>query len=38
MAKLDAEKFAEFLKARARAGDGYIMCAIGENPRKLNDL
>ena len=32
MAKLDAAKFAEFLKARARAKDGYIMCAIGENP------
>ena len=37
MAKLDAAKFAEFLKARARAKDGYIMCAIGENPRKLNE-
>ena len=37
MAKLDAAKFAEFLKARARAKDGYIMCTIGENPRKLNE-
>lgn len=28
MAKLDAQKFAEFLKARARAKDGYIMLSL----------
>lgn len=37
MTKLDTKKFAEWLKERARRKDGYIMCAIGENPRKLNE-
>lgn len=37
MAKLDAERFAEFLTERAKKKDGYIMCAIGQNPKKLSD-
>ena len=32
--KLSANDFAEFLKARQKAKDGYIMGAIGEDPKK----
>lgn len=31
--KLDPRKFAEFIKARAKVDDGYIMCAVGQDPK-----
>ena len=32
--KISAAAFAEFLKERLAAKDGYIMCATGQNPKK----
>lgn len=37
MQMLDPNKFADFLEEREAAGDGYIMCAVGQNPKKLNE-
>lgn len=37
MSKLDPRKFAEFIEERAAAEDGYIMCAVGQNPKDLNE-
>lgn len=37
MAKLDAAKFAVWLTKRAAKKDGYIMCAVGQDPRKLSE-
>lgn len=37
MAKLSAAKFAAWLMERARKKDGYILCAIGQNPKKLSE-
>lgn len=37
MAKLSAEKFAVWLMEREAKKDGYILCAIGQNPKKLNE-
>jgi hypothetical protein len=34
---LDPKRFAEFIEARANAGDGYIMCAVGQDPKTLNE-
>ena len=34
---LNPIKFVNFLTASADAKDGYIMCAIGQDPKKLND-
>lgn len=34
--KLDPREFAAFIEARAKAKDGYIMCATGQDPKKLN--
>ena len=36
MAKANATQFAAFLRQRAVAKDGYIMGAIGQNPKKLS--
>ena len=36
MAKISARKFADFLLARQRAGDGYIMGATGQSPKTLS--
>lgn len=36
MMMLNPAAFAAFVKQRAEAYDGYIMCAVGQNPRKLN--
>lgn len=33
---LDHKKFAEFLEERADAGDGYIMGAVGQDPKTLS--
>ena len=35
--KVSATAFAAFLKERLAAKDGYIMCATGQNPKKLSD-
>lgn len=37
MMLLDPGKFADFLEQRADAGDGYIMCAVGQNPKTLSE-
>ena len=37
MSMLDPNKFADFLEERADAGDGYIMCAVGQDPRDLSE-
>lgn len=37
MNKLDPQLFADFLELRASKGDGYIMCAVGQNPKKLSE-
>lgn len=37
MEKLNPILFAEFLEQRANKGDGYIMCAVGQNPKKLSE-
>lgn len=37
MEKLNPAIFADFLMQRERAGDGYIMCAVGQNPKKLSE-
>lgn len=37
MAKLSAAKFAVWLMERAAKKDGYIMCAVGQDPRKLSE-
>lgn len=34
---LNPKYFAEFLIERANKKDGYIMCAVGQDPKKLND-
>ncbi len=34
---LKAKEFADFLMERAAAKDGYIMCAVGQNPKKLSE-
>ncbi len=34
---LDPNKFADFLEERAAAHDGYIMCAVGQDPKTLNE-
>lgn len=34
---LNPKTFAVFLKERAKAKDGYIMCAVGQNPKKLSE-
>lgn len=35
--KLNPAEFADFLEARAAAKDGYIMCAVGQDPKKLSE-
>ncbi|MBQ2834367.1 MAG: peptidoglycan-binding protein [Clostridia bacterium] len=35
--KLNPAEFADFLEERAAAGDGYIMCAVGQDPKKLSE-
>lgn len=37
MAKLDTAKFAAWLMEREEKNDGYILCAVGQNPRRLNE-
>jgi len=37
MSKLDPQLFADFLIQRANAKDGYIMCSVGQNPKKLSE-
>ena len=37
MAKLNPQTFADFLIARETAGDGYIMCTVGQNPKDLSE-
>ena len=38
MAKLlDPNDFSDFLQERQKADDGYIMCAIGQDPKKLSE-
>lgn len=37
MAKLSAARFAVWLTERAAKKDGYIMCAVGQDPRKLSE-
>lgn len=37
MALLSAKEFAAWLMERAASKDGYIMCAIGQEPKKLNE-
>ena len=34
---LDPNKFADFLEEREAAGDGYIMCAVGQDPKDLSE-
>lgn len=34
---LDPNKFADFLEEREAAGDGYIMCAVGQDPKELHE-
>lgn len=34
---LNPSEFARWLGERADAGDGYIMCAVGEDPKTLNE-
>lgn len=34
---LDPKAFAKWLMERADAKDGYIMCAIGQDPKTLRD-
>lgn len=34
---LNPSEFARFLGERADHGDGYIMCAVGEDPKTLNE-
>ena len=34
---LNPKKFAHFLEDRAAKKDGYIMCAIGQDPKTLRD-
>ena len=34
---LNPNKFADWLEEREAAGDGYIMCAVGQDPKKLNE-
>lgn len=36
MNKLDPNEFAAFLAERADRKDGYIMCAVGQDPKELN--
>lgn len=36
MEKVNAADFAAFLTQRVRAGDGYIMGAVGQDPKKLS--
>ena len=37
MGKLDPQAFADFLMKRSAAKDGYIMCSVGQNPKKLSE-
>lgn len=37
MGKLDPQAFADFLIKRSAAKDGYIMCSVGQNPKKLSE-
>lgn len=37
MAKLNAEKFAAWLMEREAKKDGYILCAVGQDPKKLSE-
>lgn len=37
MDKLDPRAFADFLEERAARKDGYIMCAVGQDPKKLSE-
>ena len=37
MQMLDPNKFADFLEEREAAGDGYIMCAVGQDPKELSE-
>lgn len=37
MAKLNPQKFADFCENAKNEGAGYIMCAIGQDPKKLSD-
>lgn len=34
---LNPASFADFLIKREQAGDGYIMCSVGQNPKKLSE-
>lgn len=34
---LNPQEFADFLEVREKAGDGYIMCAYGQDPKKLSE-
>lgn len=34
---LNPQEFADFLIERKKAGDGYIMCAIGQDPKDLSE-
>ena len=37
MQKLNPSEFADWLMERAAAKDGYIMCAVGQDPRALSE-
>lgn len=37
MGKLNPQAFADFLIKRSAAKDGYIMCSVGQNPKKLSE-
>ena len=37
MQKLNPSQFADWLMERAAAKDGYIMCAVGQDPRALSE-
>lgn len=37
MQKLNPSEFADWLMERAAAKDGYIMCAVGQDPRTLSE-
>lgn len=34
---LNPQEFADLLEVREKAGDGYIMCAYGQDPKKLSE-